>query len=152
MFDFPVYMTIEKKKAVIIGGGTIALRKAEKLLSAQAEVIVVAPDLHQDLFSLYEKESIVWIKDICRREYFEDAFIIVSASGDKQAQAVIEAAARENQLVNGADNPSIGNIAFPATIESREVHIAVSTNGRNPALAKKLKQKISSQLPEWLNT
>ncbi|SDH42064.1 precorrin-2 dehydrogenase / sirohydrochlorin ferrochelatase [Alteribacillus persepolensis] len=147
MFNFPVFLTLENKDAVVIGGGKIAARKIHKLHAAAANITVIAPDLHADLKEMVQSGEIIWINDTCKPEHIASAFMIVSASGNKQAQEIIQQSAASHQLINGADNPSIGNVALPASIENDDYHIAVSTRGKSPAKAKQLKHR----LMDWLN-
>ncbi|WP_240374518.1 precorrin-2 dehydrogenase/sirohydrochlorin ferrochelatase family protein [Bacillus piscicola] len=146
MYNFPLFMDLNNKETVVIGGGKIASRKVQKLLAAAADVTVVSPSLHPDLLVLYKEKRIAWIEDCCRPAYLQPAFLIVSASGDAEAQAIIKRTAHAHQLVNGADNPEIGNVAFPAELIEEDCHIAISTNGKNPGRAKALKK----QLKIWL--
>ncbi|WP_170031438.1 precorrin-2 dehydrogenase/sirohydrochlorin ferrochelatase family protein [Alteribacillus bidgolensis] len=147
MFNFPVFINLENKDVVVIGGGSVANRKVKKLLSASAKVTVVAPELHSELEPLYTNGKIHWLKESCKPKHLTSAFMVISASGNKEAQHIINSTVAPHQLVNGADNPSIGNIAFPASFEEEDYHIAISTKGKNPSAAKKLKQ----QLQKWFH-
>lgn len=147
MFNFPVFINLENKDVVVIGGGSVANRKVKKLLSASAKITVVAPELHSELESLYNNGKIHWLSESCKPEHVTSAFMIISASGNKEAQHIINSKVAPHQLVNGADNPSIGNIAFPASFEEEGYHIAISTKGKNPSAAKKLKK----QFQKWFH-
>ncbi|RSL31652.1 bifunctional precorrin-2 dehydrogenase/sirohydrochlorin ferrochelatase [Salibacterium salarium] len=142
MFDFPLFLDMTGKPAVVVGGGKVAARKTKKLLGAGADITVVAPTIHDDLTYLYDQGDIDWIKDICREDYVTSAFIIISASGDGEAQRIIRESMHPFQLVNGADNPELGNTVFPAAFQDEEFHVAVSTNGASPTAAKSVKRKL----------
>lgn len=139
MRHFPLNIDLEDKKVVVIGGGKVAYRKIAKMLQAGAQITVVSPTLSAPLYDLYEKRTIQWIKDMCREKYIQSAFLIVSASGSKEAQEIIKHAVHPFQLVNGADNPAIGNVFFPAMFTEGDVTVAISTGGKSPTRAKKLK-------------
>ncbi|MFD2627048.1 precorrin-2 dehydrogenase/sirohydrochlorin ferrochelatase family protein [Salibacterium salarium] len=148
MFNFPLFIHMEGKSAVVVGGGKIACRKVNKLLDAGAKITVIAPELHDDLMCHYLKENIHWIKDVCKADYLTSAFIIISASGNKEAQDIIRQSSSPYQLVNGADNQKLGNVAFPASFQEDMFHVAVSTNGASPAKAKSIKQKLKKWFKE----
>ncbi|SFM03846.1 precorrin-2 dehydrogenase/sirohydrochlorin ferrochelatase family protein [Salibacterium qingdaonense] len=150
MFNFPLFLDMAGKPVVVIGGGTIASRKINKLLEAGANIVVVAPGVNAPVRDLYEKGEIHWVKDECRPDYLSSAFLIVSASGDPEARRIIHESVHPHQLVNGADEPQLGNAAFPASFEEEGYHIAVSTEGQSPAAAKSLKQKLRDWLRETI--
>ncbi|SFE51284.1 precorrin-2 dehydrogenase/sirohydrochlorin ferrochelatase family protein [Alteribacillus iranensis] len=146
MFNFPLFLDVTDKKVVIAGGGNVALRKARKLTAAAANVIVVAPHIVSPLYEMYKEGTIDWMEGKLDPEHIRDAFLTVSASGSSEAQHIISQTVRPDQLVNGADQPAIGNVAFPASVEEEEIHIAISTKGKDPSRAKVLRE----ELEEWL--
>ncbi|MFC5629377.1 bifunctional precorrin-2 dehydrogenase/sirohydrochlorin ferrochelatase [Aliibacillus thermotolerans] len=139
MHHFPLYMDIRERKVVVVGGGKVAYRKVNKLLATGAHITVVSPSLCAPLFELYSNHFIQWIQAKCQENHLRDAFLIISASGSKEAQEMIKNTTQKFQLVNGADNPSIGNVIFPAVFEEGDVSVAISTGGSSPTRAKKLK-------------
>ncbi|SFP58138.1 precorrin-2 dehydrogenase/sirohydrochlorin ferrochelatase family protein [Salibacterium halotolerans] len=150
MFNFPLFLDLTGKPVVVIGGGTIASRKINKLLEAGANIVVVAPWISDSVRLLYEKGEVHWVKDECRADYLASAFLIVSASGNPEARRIIKESVHPHQLLNAADDPETGNAAFPATLEESGYHIAVSTEGQSPAAAKNLKQKLRDRLREMI--
>lgn len=138
-FRLPLAVSMQKTEAVIIGGGIVAERKAGKLLKAEAVVTVVAPELSGGLKKLWEENRIDWKQKTATPEDLENAWLIVSASGDEAAQQMIAEQKHPWQLVNGADNPSIGNVAFPASFVEDGVQISVSSGSNKPASVKEWK-------------
>lgn len=141
MSDFllPLAVSMHKTKAVIIGGGSVAERKAGKLLKAEALVTIVAPELSPGLKKLWEEKKVGWKQKTVEPEDLDNAWLIVSASGDKAAQQMIVRHKHPWQLVNGADNPSIGNVAFPASFMEDGVQISISSGSNKPASVKEWK-------------
>ncbi|GEK59982.1 bifunctional precorrin-2 dehydrogenase/sirohydrochlorin ferrochelatase [Marinococcus halophilus] len=141
MSDFllPLTVSLDRVEAVIIGGGNVAERKAGKLLEAKAVVTVVAPELSRELERLWKENRITWKEKTGGPEDLRTAWLIVSASGDKAAQQMIAEHKHPWQLVNGADNPSIGNVAFPASFMEDGVQISVSSGSNKPASVKEWK-------------
>lgn len=144
MYDFPVFLSLTEMPVVIIGGGKIAFRKAVKIEESGADITVVAPEFHIDFDQWMQEKNIKKIKDKARPEYIEGAFLIISASGSTEAKEMIKTYHRPNQLINGADDKTFGNTAFPAVIKEKEFQIAVSTGGRSPRLAKAIKNYLAS--------
>ncbi|MDZ5783185.1 precorrin-2 dehydrogenase/sirohydrochlorin ferrochelatase family protein [Marinococcus luteus] len=138
-FLFPLAVNMDSTEAVIIGGGSVAERKADKLLKANAAVTIVAPELSGGLKKLWKENKIGWKEKTGKPEDLENAWLIVSASGDKSAQQMIARHKHPWQLVNGADNPSIGNVAFPASFIEDGVQISISSGSNKPASVKEWK-------------
>lgn len=146
MFNFPLFLDIKGKRVVVVGGGNVALRKIEKLLAYSADVTIVSPELHPFLWKEWERGAVQWVRDRLRAEHLSDAFLIISASGSEEAQDIIKNSSRADQLINGADNPQIGNVAFPAIVQEKGIHLAISSGGKDPALVKELRK----ELERWL--
>lgn len=144
MYDFPVFLSLSDMPVVIIGGGKIAFRKAVKLEPSGADITVVAPEFHADFEQWAPGKKITMIKDKARPEHISGAFLIISASGSREAINMLKAHHSPNQLINGADDKTFGNTAFPAVLKEKEFHIAVSTGGRSPRLAKAIKNHLHS--------
>ncbi|SDW88609.1 uroporphyrin-III C-methyltransferase / precorrin-2 dehydrogenase / sirohydrochlorin ferrochelatase/precorrin-2 dehydrogenase / sirohydrochlorin ferrochelatase [Marinococcus luteus] len=138
-FLFPLAVNLDRAEVVIIGGGSVAERKAGKLLEANAAVTIVAPELSGGLKKLWEENKVGWKQKEGEPEDLKNAWLIISASGDKAAQQMIAGHKHPWQLVNGADNPSIGNVAFPASFKEDGVQISVSSGSNKPASVKEWK-------------
>jgi len=140
---YPVFLDIDGKKCIVVGGGTIALRKVEVLLDCGAEVGVVSPKLHPKLVKLAKAGTI----NVINREYREgdlkDAFIVIAATDVKQVnQKVAKEAKRKGILINVIDSTEGSDFIFPSFLRRGDLTIAVSTAGSSPALARKIKTRI----------
>jgi glutamyl-tRNA reductase len=148
---FPAFLDLRGRKAIVIGGGEVALRKVESLLAAGARVTVVAPQIHRGIALLEEREEV----EVCRREYrrgdLEGAMIVVAASSEIEVnREVWEEASERNQLINVVDVPDLCNFIVPSVIKRDELTLAISTGGLSPALAKRMRQKLEEVLvPEY---
>ena len=115
---FPFFIDIKGKKALIVGGGKVASRKAEKLMSFEPELTVVAPAVSRELA---ENEKI-----ICKEREFtetdvEGCLFVIAASGDKALnQRVAQLCREKNILVNVADDREACGFLFPALVRSEE--------------------------------
>ena len=136
MAYFPMFINIENKKAYVIGGGKVALRKAEVLMKFGADVTVIAKEIK------YRFDCRV-IEDIYREEYIKDAFIVAAATDDRNVNKEISRYCRENGIyVNIADSRDESAFIFGANAVDDNIVISVSTSGEDPSLAKKIRDDI----------
>jgi precorrin-2 dehydrogenase/sirohydrochlorin ferrochelatase len=149
-FAYPVSLDVAGRRAVVVGDGAVSLGKADALLAAGALVTVVANGPAQALQRLQEAGATV------ERRGFEPAdldgaFLCVAASDDPARRAAIFAEARaRGVLVNLVDDTDHCDFAAPAVVRRGELVIAVSTGGRSPALARRLRQLLEERFgPEW---
>ena len=146
MAYFPFFIVIENKKILIVGGGNVALRKAEKLVQFGADIVVVAPEICAEL------ERLDGVKLIRRRFENNDictAFAVIAATNDKQLNARIYALCNDlGILVNTVDDPENCGFYFPALVRKNNVTVGISTGGTSPIFARYLREKIEELLDE----
>lgn len=133
---YPIFLRIEKKVCVVIGAGEVALRKIESLRRAGAIVKVIAP----------EGDVPGEIEHI-RRPYasgdLEGASLVIAATDDEKTnREVFEDARSRNIPVNVVDKPPLCTFFVPSVVERGDLRIAISTGGKCPALAKKLRKHL----------
>lgn len=147
---FPVFLKLNGRRALIVGGGKIAALRAGQLTRTGAFVTVVAPKVIVEFERLAEAGSV----DLVRRGFERTDldrryFIVIAATNDPETQqAVFEEADRLGILCNVVDNPGRCNFYTPAVVERGELKIAISTSGRSPFLAGKLRQYLEEAIPE----
>jgi precorrin-2 dehydrogenase/sirohydrochlorin ferrochelatase len=143
---FPVCLNINEKSCVVVGGGSVAARKAKSLLACGAKVTVISPVLTDVLQSLYERRRIAWLSREYQKVDIADAFLVIAATDDPQVQEQVFCEAEENNiLVNVADVPEKCNFILPATVRRGDFTLSVSTGGKSPALARKIRQQLDGQ-------
>jgi precorrin-2 dehydrogenase/sirohydrochlorin ferrochelatase len=140
---YPVFINIKSKKAVIIGGGITAERKAVSLLKAGARVTVVSPELTEKLCNLEKEKIIRHIHRKYRKNDIKDAFIVVAATDSTDINTRVSRDA--GGLVNVVDVPSLCNFIAPSVINRGALTIAISTGGASPALAKTIRKELEKQ-------
>lgn len=145
---FPVTLRLSGRLCVVVGGGTVALRKVKKLLQAGAQVRVVAQQLHSELATLAGVEI---INAAFRSEHLNHAFLVFAATNDRAVNAAVTAAAQNNgSLINVADSNNEGDLQLPAVLNRGNLSIAIASDGASPALAVWLRDKLSRRFgPEW---
>ncbi|RII25607.1 MAG: siroheme synthase [Geobacter sp.] len=148
---YPVNLVLTGRHVVIIGGGTVAARKCEGLLAAGAKVTVVAPGLHPAFAELCRDGR---IEHISRAYHFGDlngAFLAFAATGDAAVnRAVADEAVTRGIMADIVDAPEISTFTTPATVRRGDLAITISTGGKSPALAARLRAELAEQFgPEY---
>lgn len=143
MDNYPIMLEISGKNAIVVGGGSVALRKTLRLLKSGAIVTVVSPDVCHKLYDLQEKGQIDWRQKCFEPADIEGAFIVMAASSDSIVNKLVASSSLPNQLVNIADDPHAGNFHVPASMNRGKLTISVATEGASPILARKVRDEIA---------
>ncbi len=148
---FPMFVKLEGRRVVVVGGGEIAAGKIDSLLQAGAKVLIVSPALNSQLASLVKENKIEWREKGFAPEDLQDAFLVIAATSVPSVnEAVYRAAEERGLLCNAVDD--IGNCHFyyGAVVQRGDLQIAISTNGKSPALAQRLRKELEAQFgPEY---
>ena len=141
---YPVFLNVEGKPCLVVGGGAVGTRKVESLLHCGALVTVVSPVVTPRLAELAEQGDIV----LELREYdahdLDDAFLVFAATDDSQLnQSLHDAATQRKRLCNIVDQPERCSFVVPAVVRQGDLSVAISTGGRSPALAKHLRRQLN---------
>lgn len=143
---YPVFLDLSGKKTVVIGGGTVAERKIKTLLECGALIHVISRELTPELHARSKNGDIKHIGYEFDEGSFEDAFLVIVATDDKTLNQMVSGIARKrNILVNVVDQPEECNFIVPSVIKRGDLQIAISTSGKSPAMAKKIREALSSQ-------
>ena len=146
MSFYPICLDLEGKACVVVGGGRVAERKVVGLISCSAKVSVISPELTEELVSLHNADIIKWINREYRPGDLEKAFLVIAATDDVGTQKqVFEEAAALDLLLNVADVPQRCNFILPATVRQGDLMISISTAGKSPALARKLRMELEKR-------
>jgi siroheme synthase-like protein len=140
---YPILLNIQGKKCLVVGGGQVALRKAKTLLEYDANVEVVSPTFCPELSQLAKDEAIEAHQRDYRTEDLKGAFIAIAATDNvKTNKRVASEARRRGVLVNVVDDPKNSDFIVPSYLKRGDVIVAVSTSGRSPALARKIRSEL----------
>lgn len=138
-FSYPIQMNIENRNCLIVGAGSVGLRKAITLLNAGAIVTVIAPVFHENFDSL-KKENLKIIKRSFEDRDVNGKFLIFAATNVYDVnERIVKLAKKKNILVNVADDPNSCDFIVPANLRKNDLNIAITTNGKNPSYARDLK-------------
>lgn len=145
-FGYPISLEVSGRRAVVIGRMAVAQGKADALLEAGAHVTVISPGPRLALARLEGNERAM----VLRREYepgdLEGAFVCVASSDKAEVRAAIYAEGLWRKvLMNVMDDIPHCDFAAPAVVRRGDLAIAISTGGRSPALARRLREELSDQ-------
>ena len=145
---FPLFLDLKQKPCLVVGGGEIALRKAQSLLRAQAIVNVVAPTIDQALSDLVgQHKGQLSQRPFADSDVIGNTFIIAATDDIVVNKQVAAAAKQHNILVNVVDNPELCSAIVPAIVDRNPIIIAVSSGGNAPILVRQLRAKLEAWIP-----
>ncbi|MBI2428883.1 MAG: uroporphyrinogen-III C-methyltransferase [Ignavibacteriales bacterium] len=154
---YPIFLKVEQKPVLVIGGGKIAEQKVSGLLEVNATVTVIAPKLTTRLETLSGAGNIFVQKREYRRGDVE-GFTLVFASTNNPAvhKEIFDEAISQNIPVNVVDVPDLCNFYLASVFRNGDLKVAVSTNGKSPTLGKIIRDRIAAEFgkgyPELLDT
>jgi len=138
---YPIYLDITNRRCVVAGGGDVAERKVERLLECGARVIVIGKTLTPALKALKKAGRIDHIEDDYDAACLHETFLVIGATDQDEVNARISADARERGImVNIVDDPDRCDFILPSLFQRGDLSVAISTGGKSPALAKKLRE------------
>jgi precorrin-2 dehydrogenase/sirohydrochlorin ferrochelatase len=140
---YPIFLNIQGKKCVVVGGGEVAERKARALADQGASVTVISARVCNGLANLAEQGTI----QIFRRDYrsgdLEHALIAIAATDDPMVNTEVAREGRERGvLTNVVDDPEHSDFIVPSLLRRGDIGIAVSTGGKSPALARRIRTEL----------
>ena len=162
MAYFPMYVDIEQKMCIVVGGGSIATGKVAQLLEFGAAVTVIAPDVTEQLKALVQAGSITWYPyafsqgsgEILENDHkvlamIQSSTLVVAATNVPEVNQYVSMLCKKHRIpVNVVDEKELCTFFFPAIVKRDEVVVSVSTSGSSPALAAKLRRELETQVPE----
>jgi precorrin-2 dehydrogenase/sirohydrochlorin ferrochelatase len=148
---YPLFLDIARRRCVVFGGGNVSERKVGRLLACGACVEVVGKHLTPALSALAREGAIVHHAADYHEDRLNGAFLVIGATNSDAVNERIARDARERGIpVNIVDDPARCDFILPSVVERGDLAIAVSTGGRSPALAKKLRTELESTYgPEY---
>lgn len=171
MAYFPIFIEIEKKKCLVVGGGKVALRKVETLLRYDAQVHVVSREICTEIRALLPPENIheeellpspgdtnageLLPECSCGPEWplpdhFTGAALVVAATGSREVNHRVAQFCRERRIpVNVADAPEECTFFFPAVVKKGDISIGVNTGGKSPAVSSQVRRDIEKAIPDY---
>jgi len=144
----PLFLDIQNKLCLVVGGGNIALRKVNQLLSSNAQVTVVAHKLCDALREKLTAGMITYIDSEYRESYLDGVVLVIAATDDTAVNTQVSLDAKQKRIpVNVVDNPELCSFIMPSVINRDPVQIAISTGGASPILARLLRARLETMIP-----
>ena len=145
---YPAFLDLAGHQVIVIGGGSSALRKTERLAGSGASVNIVSPVITEELRALCIHQGFTHVERALLDSDIEHATLVFAASNDQKENLRVARRARQmNRLVNVANDPSASNFLVPSLINRAPLLVAVSSTGSSPVLARLLTARIDAFLP-----
>lgn len=140
---YPIFLDLRDRPVLVVGAGKVALRRTRVLVEAGARVTVVAPRAEPG----FQELPVRWLERAFEPADLEGMFLVITATDQRRVnQGVAEAAKALHILVNVADAPDECDFLVPARLTRGAVQVAISTGGRDPALAARIRRRIEDLL------
>ncbi|MCJ7833556.1 MAG: bifunctional precorrin-2 dehydrogenase/sirohydrochlorin ferrochelatase [Deltaproteobacteria bacterium] len=146
---YPVFLDLQNIPCLVIGGGQVGERKVKTLQSCSAKVYLISRELTPYLREEVQQGRIILLASSYQTEYLKEMFLVIGATDDPELNGKIGREARERRILcNIADKPGECNFILPSLVCRGDLTIAVSTAGKSPALAKKIRLDLEEGFPE----
>lgn len=151
---YPIFLKVEQLEVLIVGGGFVAEEKLSFLLksSPNAKVTMVAPFFRETTLKEATKGRVTLIDDVYDQKYLKGKHMVVATTDKPEINVeVYEHCRAQSILVNVADNPPYCDFYMGAIVTKENVKVAISTNGKSPTTAKRLRQFFEEVIPDDIN-
>jgi len=148
---FAMFLKLERRPCLVVGGGAIAEGKVASLLRSGARVTVVAPEVTAVLLHYAQRAEIRWEQRSFQVGDLEGTFLVIAATSSSETNALVYGEAdRRRILCNAVDQPQECHFYYPAVVDRGALQIAISTAGLSPSLAQRLRKELEVQFgPEY---
>jgi uroporphyrin-III C-methyltransferase / precorrin-2 dehydrogenase / sirohydrochlorin ferrochelatase len=144
---FPAFLRLQDRPVLLVGGGPVAAAKLSALLDSGARVTVVAPQIRPEL----DRPQVRLVRRGFEPADLDGVWLAVAAAPPEVNRAVREAAEARRIFLNAADDPAAASVYLGGVVRKAGVTLAVSTDGRAPALAGLLREALEALLPDELS-
>lgn len=151
---YPIFLKTSNLSILIVGGGNVAEEKLTFLTksSPDANVIMVSPEYGKGTLALAQKYNVQLITDVYKKKYLKGKHMVIATTDIPEVNVqVYEDCRALDKLVNVADNPPYCDFYMGGIVTKGNVKIAISTNGKSPTTAKRLRQFFEEVIPEDIN-
>lgn len=147
----PIFVKLQSRLVIVVGGGLIAEGKLHALLAAGARVRVIAPGVTQTIGELTQQKRVEWrAKEFSAADLDGASLVVAATSAPGVNEAVFRAADARGILCNAVDDVEHCHFYYGSVVQRGDLQIAISTNGKSPALAQRLRLELEEQFgPEY---
>jgi len=148
---YPICVSLEEKECLVVGAGDVGKRKINNLIKAlPKKIVVVDPDIEEEVVKGVPSFVIVEKREF-REDDLRDKFLVIAATSNRELNEYIgRLCIKKNILCNVVDRPDLCTFIVPAMIDKKGITIAISTQGKSPALTRYLKSKINELITDEL--
>ncbi len=149
MAKYPIFLELGDRRSVVIGGGSVAARKAQALLNAGTRLVVVAERIDDMMTAICQGKNAELIKSRYAKEYLAGAVLVIAATNNNQLNKLIYKDCQELEILcNVVDVPELCDFYVPAVVKRGDLQIAIGTEGRCPAYAGHIRKKLEKIFTE----
>ena len=149
LVGYPANFLVAGRRCLVVGAGRIAQRKIEGLLTADADVVVVAPEAVDQVRDWAASGKLTWHERAFEPTDLDDAWLAITATADAMVnQSVFDEGEARRVWINSADDPRNCSFTLMSIVRRGDIVVTVSTNGRSPALATFLKDHVATEMGE----
>lgn len=148
---YPIFLKLQGRKVLIVGGGSIAEEKIYAVLRSATDLTVVAPVVNERIRDWEERGLLRHVADEYRPGMAQDYFLVIAATDSQEVnRTVCEEARAAGALCNAVDDPAHCDFYAPSVVSRGDFQIAISTGGNSPALAQRVRKKLEQEFgPEY---
>ncbi len=144
---YPLSVDLRNKKVVVVGGGGVAERKVQGLLSAGAHVKLVSPEVTEALGEMASDGLIDHVARAFVPEDLDRAWLVIAATDDTEVQELVYKEALSQRIFcNVVDLPEFCSFIVPSVVRRGDLCLSISTGGKSPALAQRLRKELEQSL------
>ena len=144
----PLFFQLRGQPILLVGGGTVAVRKARLISRAGARITCVCPEIDPELQDILKRTEGQWIESVYASEQLQDVSMVVAATPDGDVNQRIAADCKQRRLpVNVVDNPALCSFIFPSIVDRSPLVVAISSSASSPVLARYVRSRIEAMLP-----
>jgi precorrin-2 dehydrogenase/sirohydrochlorin ferrochelatase len=145
MAYFPLFIDLKERCCLVVGGGTVALRKIETLLRFDAAITVISPAVQPGIGRLADAGRLTYQRKSYQSGDAAGYFLVIAATSVPEINRLVcEEASRLNIWVNSADDPRQCSFIFPAVVQNGDLVVGVSSSGQFPVLSRLLREQIAA--------
>lgn len=148
---YPIFLKTEQLDILVVGGGFVALEKLQFLYksSPNAKVTLVSPMVREETALFIENKNVVVIQGVFHRKYLKGKNLVIATTDNPIVNEKVYNLCRKRKLlVNVADNPPLCDFYMGGIVTKGNLKVAISTNGKSPTLAKRMRQWLEGFLPD----
>lgn len=150
---FPIFLKAEQMTILVVGGGNVGLEKVAAILknSPKSKIKLVAPEIRSEIQELAQTSDIHLFFEKYDERFLDDINLVIAGTNFKEVNLQVHLDCKKrNILVNVADTPDLCDFYLSSVVTKGDLKIGISTNGKSPTFAKRIREMLEEILPENL--